>query len=49
MVKFLSDLKDLATKFNDMPFKMMREKVDTFKNDMHLKILFLHIRDLPQT
>ena len=28
-----------------MPFKMMQEKIDKFKKDMHLKILFLHIRE----
>lgn len=43
--KFLSDLKDLSTQFNDMPFKMMQEKVNKFKKDTHLKILFLHIRE----
>lgn len=43
--KFLSDLKDLSTWYNDMPFFLMKQKVLDFKKDKHLKILFLHIRE----
>lgn len=43
--KFLSDLKDVSTEYNDMPFKKMQERVEKFKNDSRLKILFLHIRE----
>ena len=43
--KFLSDLKDLSTWFNDMPFRCMAREVEKFKEDKYLKILFLHIRE----
>lgn len=42
--KFLFDLKLLCTKYNDMPFNSMNEKVYNFhKSDS--KMLFLHIRE----
>lgn len=43
--KFLSDLKDLSTQYNDMPLKKMSEVVEMFKEHHSLKILFLHIRE----
>ena len=42
--KFLSDLKDLSTAYNDCPFQSMREKVSEFYNTK-ADILFLHIRE----
>lgn len=43
--KFLSDLKELAGNYSDMPFKCVKEKVENFlKNDSNI-ILFLHIRE----
>ena len=42
--KFLSDLKLLCTRYNNMPFNSMREKVESFKNS-DSKMLFLHIRE----
>lgn len=44
--KFLSDLKDLSTWYNDMPFNCMKDKVDSFKDERSQEeILFLHIRE----
>ena len=46
--KFLSDLKVLTTKYNDMPFKYMKKYVDIFMNLIKFdkaRILFLHIRE----
>ena len=42
--KFLSDLKDLSTAYNDCPFQSMKEKVSEFYNTK-ADILFLHIRE----
>ena len=42
--KFLSDLKELSSKYNDMPFEYMKKKVDNFKKS-HFQVLFLHIRE----
>lgn len=42
--KFLSDLKELSTQYNDMPFEYMKKKVDNFKKS-HFQVLFLHIRE----
>lgn len=42
--KFLSDMKDLSTTYNDCPFQSMREKVSEFYNS-EADILFLHIRE----
>ena len=42
--KFLSDMKDLSTTYNDCPFQSMREKVSEFYNS-EAGILFLHIRE----
>ena len=43
--RFLSDLKLLTTKFCDMPFKDLQEKVDEFNRDDTIQYLFLHIRE----
>lgn len=42
--KFLSDLKLLCTKYNDMPLNSMKEKYEEFL-DSHASFLFLHIRE----
>lgn len=42
--KFLSDLKLLCAKYNDMPFKCMTNRYNTFKINNEI-ILFLHIRE----
>ena len=43
--KFLSDLKIITSKYCDMPFTSMKDKVNEFKNDNEAKMLFLHIRE----
>jgi hypothetical protein len=43
--KFLSDLKDLATEYSDMPFKKMAHRIDIFKQHTKYEVLFLHIRE----
>ena len=42
--KFLSDLKQLAADYCDMPFKSMERKAEEFYKDNN-KFLFLHIRE----
>lgn len=42
--KFLSDLKLLTTKYCDMPFQYMKQKVEEFNNSEY-DCLFLHIRE----
>lgn len=45
--KFMSDLKDLTTQYNDFPMNCLREKVKFFYSDnnkMH-RVMFLHIRE----
>ena len=46
--KFLSDLKDLTERFNEMPYRSMVEKIESFKRDEYAQILFLHIREPEQ-
>ena len=42
--KFLSDLKKLATEYNDMPYKLTIDSIDEFmKSDYD--IMFIHIRE----
>ena len=43
--KFLSDLKILTSKYCDMPFKSMKNKVEEFYEDKESCFLFLHIRE----
>lgn len=42
--KFLSDLKELSSGYNDMPFEYLRKKVENFQKS-HFQVLFLHIRE----
>lgn len=42
--KFLSDLKDLLTRYNDYPFRDICQKVLWFKEDDN-EFLFIHIRE----
>ncbi len=42
--KFLSDLKSLTTKYNDMAFNSIKEAVDTFTNSDD-EVMFIHIRE----
>lgn len=42
--KFLSDLKSLTTKFNDMSFNSIRESIKDF-NSSSYEIMFIHIRE----
>jgi len=46
--KFLSDLKDLSTEYNDMPFKTMVATINLFKSHTEYEVLFLHIREIPE-
>ena len=43
--KFLSDLKDLLTEYNDLPFRDIKRKVNEFKQDNDNMFLFIHIRE----
>lgn len=42
--KFLSDLKQLTTEYNDMPFNSIKEEVDKF-NESDDDVMFIHIRE----
>lgn len=42
--KFLSDLKNLTTAYNDMPFESTKEAVEEFKKS-DCEIMFIHIRE----
>ena len=43
--KFLSDLKILTSKFNNMPFRAIKTTVDQFKEDKEKRILLIDIRE----
>ena len=43
--KFLSDLKDLLTEYNDLPFKKVCEEIDSFLDCESTILLFIHIRE----
>ena len=43
--KFLSDLKDLLTEYNDLPFKDICSQIESFLDASKLEILFIHIRE----
>lgn len=45
--KFMSDLKDLTTEYNDYPMNCLREKVKFFLSDSNRihRVMFLHIRE----
>ena len=42
--KFLSDLKLLATQYNDMPYNETKKAIDNFKKSNAL-IMFIHVRE----
>lgn len=43
--KFLSDLKDLCTWYNDAPFNYIKEQIKYFYASIHKEIMFIHIRE----
>lgn len=43
--KMLSDLKDICTEFNDLPFKYMAEKLEDIKNNSDIDYVIFHIRE----
>ncbi len=42
--KFLSDLKDLSTKYNDMPYESIKNAINDFYKTDDL-IMFIHVRE----
>lgn len=45
--KFLADLKNLSTNYNDFPFKELLKSIEYFKTDDN-ELLFLFIREIPE-
>ena len=43
--KFLSDLMDLATEYNDNPYKDVKSLVDAFKTELPEEVLIIDMRD----
>lgn len=43
--KFLSDLKILASEYNDMPYNSIVSKIKSFLNDSVNNFLFIHVRE----
>lgn len=43
--KFLSDLLDLATEYNDSPYKDVASLVDAFKNELPEEVLIIDMRE----
>ena len=43
--KFMSDLKDLCTNYNDYPMKYLIKEYNSFMEDEQLEVLFMHIRE----
>ena len=43
--KFLSDLKDLATNYNDSPFNYEKKRIEDFLKSAKQGIMFIHIRE----
>ena len=44
--KFLSDLKDLSTQYNDLPFRQVCKQIELFYScGDYMQVLFLHIRE----
>ena len=43
--KFLSDLMDLATEYNDSPYKDVESLVEAFKNELPEEVLIIDMRD----
>ena len=43
--KMLSDMKDIAIEYNDLPFKWLREEVYKQFGNWNKKVIFLHVRE----
>lgn len=43
--KMLSDLKDICTEYNDLPFKYMAEKLELARTEPNVDIMIFHIRE----
>lgn len=43
--KFLSDLKDAATEFGNLPFRWIGEKIKEFEDDNNVIGIFIHCRE----
>ena len=43
--KFLSDLKDLCTWYNDAPFNYVKGQIDYFYKSVLKEIMFIHVRE----
>lgn len=43
--KFMSDLKDLCTNYNDYPMEYLTKEYESFMEDDELEVLFMHIRE----
>jgi dephospho-CoA kinase len=43
--KFLSDIKILATQYDDSPYKYIKESIKTFKKYKYLDLMFIHLRE----
>lgn len=43
--KFLSDLKDLCTWYNDAPFNYIKGQIDYFYKSVLKEIMFIHVRE----
>ena len=43
--KFMSDLKDLCTNYNDYPMEYLIKEYESFMEDDELEVLFMHIRE----
>ena len=43
--KMLSDLKDICTEYNDMPFHYMAEKLELARTEPNVAIVIFHIRE----
>nr|DAH42273.1 MAG TPA: deoxynucleoside monophosphate kinase [Caudoviricetes sp.] len=42
---FLSELKELLTEYDDIPYKKIAEEIHWFKNQPEQELLFIHIRE----
>ena len=43
--KFLSDLMDLATQYNDSPYRDVKDLIDAFKTELPEEVLIIDMRD----
>ena len=46
--RFLSELKDLLIRFNDLPNRYLLKKTGKFARDQKHEVLFVHIREIPE-